>query len=366
MERLHLNKWGGYLLSGVVGGLVVAVVMLGWLSQGQSIGHKTEKVTVEEESATIKAVEAVLPSVVAIVSSQNVRSFFGGVVEQKGGGTGFVISSDGLIATNKHVVESDLAKYSVVLSDGKSYDAEVVARDPLADLAVVKIKASGLKVVELGDSDNLVLGQKVIAVGNALGEYQNSVTTGVISGTGRVIVAGDGGGSSERLEGVIQTDAAINPGNSGGPLLNLAGQVVGINTAVDQQGASIGFAIPINSIKSVLDSVVRNGEIVRPKLGLRYILITPEFASLNGMDITEGALVVRGDKREELAVQPEGPADMAGIVEGDILLEINHQKITEKQGVSSLLQKYAPGDVVDIKLIRDGGEKTVSVRLGKL
>jgi serine protease Do len=364
MDNKFLQGWGGFVLAGIIGGAITGGVLT-WTNH--SAVHTTnEKVTVQEESATIAAVQKVLPSVVAIVSSQKVQSFFGGVYQQKGGGTGFVIREDGLIATNRHVVDSTQASYSVVTSDGKTYDATVVARDPMADLAVIKINAKGLQVADLGDSDQLVLGQQVIAVGNALGQYQSSVTAGVVSGIGRVITAGDNAGSSEKLEGVIQTDAAINPGNSGGPLLNLSGQVVGINTAVDQQGQSIGFAIPINSVKSALDSAAKTGEIVRPKLGIRYIDITKEFAAVNNMDVTEGALVTRGTASNQLAVQPGGPADLAGIKEGDILVSINGDKITEKTSLTTLLEKYKPGDTVTIKYIRQGKEQTATVRLGKL
>jgi serine protease Do len=364
MENKTLQGWSGFVVAGIIGGLVTGGVLMASLQATNSTAN--QRLAVEEESATVDAVKKVLPSVVAIVSSQNVQSFFGGVYEQKGGGSGFVISADGLIATNRHVVESTEAKYSVVTHEGKTYEATVVARDPLADLAVLKIDARDLQALELGDSDKLALGQKVIAVGNALGQYENSVTTGVVSGIGRVINAGDGTGSSERLEGIIQTDAAINPGNSGGPLLNLSGQVIGINTAVDQQGQSIGFALPINSVKKALDLAIQHKEIVRPKLGLRYVLITKEFAALNDMDITEGALVTRGDSANQLAVQPGGPADLAGIKEGDILAEVDGKKITEQTSLTALLGNHQPGDTIEIKLIREGKERVVSVKLGKL
>ena len=359
-------EWLPLLAVGVLSSLLTAGLIWATVAgRGGSIVTNEQRV-VEEESATIEAVEKVLPSVVAIVSSENVQNFFGNTFEQRGGGTGFIISADGLIATNRHVVESENAKYTVITSDGETYDATVVARDPLADLAIVKIPARNLTVAELGDSDELVLGQKVIAVGNALGEFQNTVTTGVVSGIGRVIVAGDGSGSSERLEGVIQTDAAINPGNSGGPLTNMAGQVIGINTAVSLQGQLIGFAIPINNVKSVLETVITQGEIIRPRLGVRYILITKEFAQLNDMDIEEGALVARGDNPGEVAVQPGGPGDVAGIEEGDILVSINGEKITENKSLSAILQKFKPNDEVEVELIRDGQSQTVRVKLGKL
>ncbi len=356
------------VLAAVVGSAVTVGVFT-WMSGGEgaaTVLNRSEKLTVEEDSATVKAVEKVLPSVVSIVSSQNVRTIFGGVVEQKGGGTGFIISSDGLIVTNRHVVDSKSATYKVITNDGKNYDMEVAARDPLADLAVVRIKASSLPIVELGDSDKLVLGQKVIAIGNTLGEYQNTVTSGIVSGIGREITALTTGGSAETLTGVIQTDAAINPGNSGGPLVNLAGQVVGINTAVDLQGESVGFAIPINSAKSAIESTLKSGEIVRPKLGVRYINITKEFAALNNLSVTAGALVARGDTTSEPAVQKGGPADLAGVKEGDILVSINGEEITEVKNLSSILQNFSPGDSVSVKFLREGKEKTVTVRLGKL
>lgn len=364
-ENKILSGWGGFVLAAIVGGAITGLVFTWADGNGGGI-TRNETLTVQQESATIEAVQKVLPSVVAIVSSENVQGFFGNVFERKGGGTGFVIREDGLIATNRHVVESTNAKYTVITDDGKSYEAEVLARDPLADLAVIKIDAKNLKVAELGDSDKLVLGQDVIAVGNALGQYQSTVTTGVVSGIGRVITAGDGTGSSERLEGVIQTDAAINPGNSGGPLLNLSGQVIGINTAVDQQGQLIGFAIPINSVKTALEIASETGEIARPKLGIRYVAITKEFAALNNMDITEGVVVTRGDNANELAVEPGGPADLAGIEEGDIVTEIAGAKITERVGLTSLLQRHKPLETIDVRLMRDGKELTVKVRLGKL
>jgi len=349
-------------------GSLVTVAVFSWMVTGESpttVLNKSERLTVQEESATIEAVEKVLPSVVSIVSSQNVRSIFGGIYEQRGGGTGFIISSDGMIATNKHVVAAKSAKYSVLTNNGESYDMEVVAEDPVADLAIVRIGASDLPVVDFGNSDELVLGQRVIAIGNALGEYQNTVTTGVISGVGRVITA-IGNSGSELLEGVIQTDAAINPGNSGGPLVNLAGQVIGINTAIDQQGRLVGFAIPINSVESAIESVLKTGEIVRPRMGIRYIHITKEFAALNQMSITEGALIARGDNPREVAVQPGSPADLAGIKEGDIITSINDELIREHRSLASILQQYSPGDSVKVTFVREGTERTVTVKLDKL
>lgn len=341
------------------------VVWSGWFKgPATQFTNKQETVTLQEDSAIIDAVAKVSPSVVSIVSSRNVQSFFGNF-EQKGAGTGFVINPNGLIATNLHVV-GDKASYKVLTSDGKSYDAEVVAQDPLNDLALVKINASNLKVVDLGDSDKLKVGQRVIAIGNALGEYQNTVTSGVISAIGRTITAGDGDGTSEQLEGMIQTDATINLGNSGGPLVNLAGQVIGINTAIDLQGSQIGFAIPINSVKSAIDSYATAGKISRPMLGIRYINITKEIAALNHMDVTKGALVTRGDNADELAVTPGGPADKAGIKENDVLMSIGNQEIDENHSIISILRKYKPGDTVTVRLLRSGKAMQVQVKLGEL
>jgi len=230
----------------------------------------------------------------------------------------------------------------------------------------VKINASNLKVIELGDSDRLKVGQQVIAIGNALGEYQNTVTKGIISAIGRTITAGGGDGTSEKLEGMIQTDATINPGNSGGPLVNLAGQVIGINTAIDLQGTQIGFAIPINSVKSALDSYATSGKISRPMLGIRYVNITKELAALNKLAVTQGALVTKGSNAGESAVTPGGPADKAGIKENDILVSIDGKEIDENNSIISLLRAYKPGDTITIKILRAGAEKQVQVKLGEL
>lgn len=366
MDRKSLDYFWYSLFGGILGGVLLLglVSWSGWYKGGTStVINKNETVTLQEDSAIIDAVAKVSPSVVSIVSTRNVQSFFGNF-EQKGAGTGFVIKSNGLIATNQHVV-SIKAKYTVLTSDGKSYDAEVVAEDPLNDLALMKISANNLPVADLGDSDALKVGQRVIAIGNALGEYQNTVTSGVVSAIGRTIIAGSGDGTSEQLEGMIQTDAAINLGNSGGPLVNLAGQVIGINTAIDLQGNQIGFAIPINSVKSALDLYATAGKISRPMLGIRYINITKEIAALNRMDFTQGALVIRGDNVNELAVTPGGPADKAGIKENDILLSIDNQEINENSSIISILRKYKPGDTVTIKLLRGGKEIQVQVKLGE-
>jgi len=379
MNKINWKQTGTLIATGAIGGVITLSGWMvaydqGWVSQKSGSPTSSTDATnsytggtvvAEGEMTVEEVVKKVVPTVVAISGTDNVRTIFG-MSQQSSGGSGFIVRKDGLIVTNKHVVSSDTAKYTVKLSTGKSYDATVQARDPSTDLALIKINAANLPVVELGDSSKVALGQKVIAVGNTLGEYQNTVTTGIISGLNRSVTASDGMGSSEPLDNLIQTDAAINPGNSGGPLVNLSGQVIGINTAVDTQAQSVGFAIPINNVKSQIQTVSAGGEISRPKLGVRYILITKEFADANGLDAAEGALVARGQSYTDVAVQPGSPADLAGIKEGDILLSVNDEKITENNGLTTILQKYKPGDMVTIQLKRQGLVKTVKVTLGKL
>lgn len=325
----------------------------------------TKSYTVEENSAVIDAVAAVNPSVVSITLKRNVTDFFGQIYEEEGGGTGFIITSDGLILTNKHVVSDSEAEYTVITSDGVSYVAQVKALDPINDLAILQIDAQGLPVVELGKSDDLKIGQRVVAIGNALNEYQNTVTLGVISAVDRTISAGDGMGNNEQLENMIQTDAAINPGNSGGPLVSLDGRVIGINTAIDLQATGIGFAIPIDQAKSAIDSYIANGSISRPRLGIRYIPVTPEFAALNQLDVKYGALIY-SDRPEEIAVIPGGPADKADLEENDIIVALNGEQINEKHSLAGLLQNYAPGDTIELEYFRKGELKKVSVILDEM
>ncbi|OGE75718.1 MAG: hypothetical protein A3K06_00370 [Candidatus Doudnabacteria bacterium RIFCSPHIGHO2_01_52_17] len=215
----------------------------------------------------------------------------------------------------------------------------------------------------MGDSDILKLGQRVIAIGNALGEFQNTVTTGVVSGIGRNITA-SGGAQTEKLTEVIQTDAAINPGNSGGPLINLSGEVVGVNTAVSESAQLIGFAIPINQVKKVVDDVQEFGKVRRPFLGVRYSIITPSFALLNQLTVDYGILLTGGDSSEP-AVVPGSPAAAASLKDGDIVLEIDGAKITSEQPLVDILRKYDPGDRVILKILSGGTESTVSVTLGE-
>lgn len=283
-----------------------------------------------------------------------------------GGGTGFIISADGLILTNRHVVSDTAADFEVTTSDGQKHSAKVLARDVVLDLAVLKIEAADLPVVTLGDSDALQQGETVVAIGNALSEFQNTVTKGVVSGINRHVVAGDGFGGSEVIEEAIQTDAAINPGNSGGPLIDLSGRVVGVSTAVNREGQSIGFAIPINAAKTVIESVKAHGKIVRPWLGVRYVIVTPELAKERKLPNDYGALIAKGEQASEAAVVADSPAAQAGLKEGDVILTVDNVKIDSDRSLAGLIGRKQPGSPVNLKVSNDGQERTVTVILGEL
>lgn len=341
------------------------------------------KSMVAQEKAVVATVKKVSPAVVSIIATKELSAygspfagdplfeqFFGQMYGQNGtqpqeigGGSGFIITKDGLILTNRHVVEDQTAEYTVLLNDERKLKAEVVAIDSNNDIALLRIKAKNLATVKLGDSDGIEIGQTVIAIGNALGEFRNTVSTGVVSGLARSIEAGSGFGSSEQLRGVIQTDAAINFGNSGGPLLNLGGEVIGMNTAVAQDAQNIGFAIPINDAKRDIESVKKFNRIVRPVLGIRFVQNNKIIASQNGLSVDYGAIVSRGASPDELAVKPGGPADKAGIVENDIILEINGIKIDEENPLPFLMQKFKVGDEVTLKVLHDGKEKIIKAVL---
>lgn len=283
-----------------------------------------------------------------------------------GGGSGFIVSSDGLIITNRHVVSEKDATYTVFTNDGTTYTAEVVAQDPVYDLAVLKVSAQNLPTLPLADSDALRVGQSVIAIGTALGEFRNTVSVGVVSGLARSITAGDGTGASELLEEVVQTDAAINPGNSGGPLLNTDGEVVGVNVAVVLGSENIGFALPANLVRSVLDSVQATGTIQRPYLGVRYVAVTPALQEKNSLAVDYGILVLRGENADELAVLPGSPADKAGIEEGDIVLEADGVRLDESHSLATLIRSKKAGDSVSLVILHEGEQLIVTVTLENL
>lgn len=283
--------------------------------------------------------------------------------KQIGGGSGFFVSSNGLIVTNRHVVDQKNVEYTVFTNDGKKHIATIVARDPVLDIALIKIEGNGFPSLSLGNSDSLEVGQSVIAIGNALAEFKNTVSVGVISALSRSITASGSSTGVEVLDHVIQTDAAINPGNSGGPLLDLSGKVIGVNVAVAQGSQNIGFALPINSVKSAIESVKTTGKIVRPYLGIRYTTVTAEMKEKNNLTVDYGILVKAGTNANELAVIPGGPADKAGIVENDIILEIDGVKIDDKTNFASIIRGKKIGQVINLKVLSKGEEKNVSVVL---
>ena len=348
---------------------------------------------VEEDSAVIDVVEKKSPAVVSIVISKDVQvggmqgflpfgfpDFFGqgfdpsnpngggknpqgnvGDTQKKkiGGGSGFLITADGMIVTNKHVVVDSTADYTVVMNDNKEYPAKVLAVDPVNDIAVIKIEGQDFPTLNLGDSDSLKIGQTVVAIGNSLGEFSNTVSKGIVSGLGRDLTASGGRGQSEKLSGIIQTDAAINPGNSGGPLLSIDGDVIGINVAMAQGAQNIGFAIPANQIKKVVEQVKTTGKITAPYLGVRYVPMDEEIKTAFNFNYDYGVLVVRGDKVTDFAVIPGSPADKAGIVENDVILEIDGQKIDDKNGLADMVAKKNVGDSVTLKIWHKGDVKDV-------
>lgn len=324
-----------------------------------------------EESVVIEVAEKVSPSVVTVGISATRRSlnfpgfddfpFFFGFPEsqeekiEQDIATGFILSKDGLIVTNKHVVSETNAKYKIITKDDKTYEVKKIYRDPANDIAILKVEAEGLKPVELGDSSKLKVGQFVIAIGTALGEFRHTVTTGVVSGIGRTISAGSPFESSvEKLDDVIQTDAAINPGNSGGPLLNSAGQVIGVNTAVAAQGQNIGFAIPINLVKDSINNFNQTGQFSRPFLGVRYREITREVAIMN--EIPEGVFVQD--------VVSDSPAEKVGIAKGDILTHLDGKRISEIDGgLAKYISGKKVGEKIEITLWRNNKESKVGVTL---
>lgn len=353
---------------------------------------------ISEESQVIDVVKKASPAVVSIVASADmpvlercykdfgaIDPFFGdlgdfgfripsycqkGTEKQRvGAGTGFIVSSDGYILTNKHVVDNEKADYTVILNDpkhrGEKVKAEVLAQDPTNDIAVIRIKKDNLPFIDFADSSKLQVGQTAIAIGYALGEFDNTVSKGVVSGLSRSIVAGGGyGGSAEKLEGIIQTDAAINPGNSGGPLLDIAGNAIGMNVAM-AQAQSIGFAIPANDIKKVYDDVRKTGKIQRAYLGIRYMVIDEDLKKKNDLPYNYGALIIRGDERGELAVIPGSPADKAGIQENDIILEADGEKIDSTNSLSKIIARHNVGDIIRLKVYSKGKEKIIEVALAE-
>ncbi|MFH1412785.1 MAG: trypsin-like peptidase domain-containing protein [bacterium] len=318
----------------------------------------------DEQEATIRAIENTKPAVVSVMiydyETYTVIDLAKNTKQVKservlmGQGTGFLISSNGWILTNKHVVDvarTEKAEFIVILNDKRKYEAALIDRDPFNDLAILRILGKDFPHLDLAKSSDLPIGTTVMAIGNALGRYQNSVTKGIISGLGRTIVASDKDGNSVNLDNVIQTDAEINHGNSGGPLIDLHGKVIGVNVAIDESGSSIGFAIPADDIKPVIDSVIAYSHIVRPWLGIRYIMISPELVEERSLLRNNGALLIKSAEGE-FAIAPGSPAEKAGLKEGDIIFEINGIAINENKSLLSVTQSYKPGDKLVIKIQR--------------
>lgn len=357
----------------------------------QKIVGGEQKIASHDE-LIVKAVQDASPAVVSVIASKDVpvverfyvdpfndpsfQQFFGDggfglrvpQYRQKGtehreisSGSGFLVSPDGIVVTNKHVVGDTAADYMVFLNDGSKKPAKVLARDPIQDIAILKIEGKNFPIVPLGDSTGVKIGQTAIAIGNALGEFRNTVSVGVVSGLHRSIVAGGSASGPESLEELIQTDAAINPGNSGGPLLNINGQVIGVNTAMASGAENIGFSIPINKVKKAIESVKKQGRIIYPFLGIRYRIITKDIANELKLGREYGAFV--DTSGQDAAVVPGGPADKAGVKAGDIILMLNKERIDADHSLASIIQKYNVGDTVTLKVFRENKEFDVKAVL---
>ena len=315
------------------------------------------------EGSIAEVADKVSKSVVSIVTSTKTTDFFGQSYDSAAAGTGIIVTEDGYILTNKHVING-ANKVTVVLDDGTTYEnVKVVATDPLNDVAYLKIDdVSGLTAAKLGDSKTISVGQQVITIGNALGQYQNTVTSGIISGIGRSVTASDDTGyNTETLTDMIQTDAAINSGNSGGPLVNAAGEVIGINTATSTSAENMGFAIPISSTKGMLSQLIETGSAKRTYLGVYSVEITPEVAKAYNLPVSEGVYLYSPSSYS--AIVKNSPAAKAGLKDKDIVTAINGVKVGASGSLANLIGEYKPGDTVQLTVIRDGNETAINVTL---
>jgi len=377
------------LLLGFVGGLIGGgVINKGGVSFSNNQNINKNLLPPKELSSepVVNVVEKSSPAVVAIVITKNVATlqaipfdpfnngFFGPfqfriqqpgtpMPREVGGGSGFVVDKNGLIVTNKHVVSDTNAQYEVIFKNGDRIPGKVVAQDPVLDLAIIKVDRSNLPTISLAKNNNVKVGQTVVAIGNALGEFPNTVSSGVISGLGRQVQAGDSlTGEVEVLNQVIQTDAAINPGNSGGPLLDLSGEAIGVNTAVAGSAQNIGFAIPASEAAKALASYQSEGKITRPVLGVRYALIDSRVKNELKLDVSEGAVIVKGNNNES-AILPGSGAEKAGLKEGEVILEADGQKIDENHPLQEVVQNKKPGDTVELLVLSGGVQKKIKVGL---
>lgn len=361
-RKLHLSLIFFCFVAGFLGSAVFLALGSITTDKEPATTKNQQKIVAVESELISSTYKKVAPSVVSVTTKAVAGNGRLDAVYE-GAGTGIIISKDGYIITNKHVV-GDARNITVVDSDGTVYrDVEYVGSDPLNDLAFIKIKnpPSKLKAAVLADSSKVQVGDKAIAIGNALGEFQNSVSSGIISGLGRPVVAQDGS-SDEQLDNLIQTDAAINAGNSGGPLLNLNGEVIGINTAIAQDAQGIGFAIPINAAKGLVKTVFASNQVKKAYLGVRYLNVTPEVAETFKLPVRNGAYVYDSAGN---AVVAGSPADKAGLKNKDIITKVNNQPVNENNGLSLLLSPYAPGDKVKLTVLSGGSTKTIEVTLAE-
>ena len=357
-----LASGGTVLALGATGALdrPVTTVPASTTGQGTNVGAP-QPVAIDESSATINVAAKVNPAVVRITVTGASGAGDLGVIPATGVGSGVIYNSNGWILTNHHVVEGG-TKFDVQLYDGRVFSGSVYGIDTLTDLAIVKVDATGLPTASIGESDALKVGQLVIAIGSPLGTYSNSVTSGIVSAKGRQITT-DG---NQSLTNLIQTDAAINPGNSGGPLLDADGNIVGINTAIASNSNGIGFAIPIDIARPIMDQAVAGQKLTRPYLGIRFVSITRQLADDEKLPVQEGALVGGRDANGNptTGVEPGTPAAAAGIKDGDIIVSVNGKAIDEGHPLDATLAQFSPGDSVSVEVLRDGKHVTLQVTLG--
>ncbi|OGL62528.1 hypothetical protein A3E97_02695 [Candidatus Uhrbacteria bacterium RIFCSPHIGHO2_12_FULL_47_12] len=378
------------LVFGGLGAWIVGSVYPNILAQykvGENVDSKNATQIVnlmEEERATIQVVNEVTPAVVSVIARKSRADVVKSYQEQAqyshlvfsdlsltdteakqlvdvSSGTGFFVTQDGILLTNRHVVDIPGVQLAIITNDGKELPATLIDTDPVLDIAMLRVEGSGFPVVTLADSDQIRIGQTVIAIGNTLSEFRNTVTKGVVSGINRRVTAGFAISGSEVIEKAIQTDAAINPGNSGGPLINLLGQVIGINAAVSIDGQAVAFAIPINQIKRALEDVKSIGHITRPWLGIHYVLVsgetwTPKFAL--------GAKLVQGVNISDAAVKKGGPSDVAGLKDGDILISVDGTTFVQGKALAELIASHHSGDQIKIQYVRDGKILEAMITLG--
>jgi 2-alkenal reductase len=349
------------VVAGIVSGSLSAAAVSSLMRQPTSaagslapVGQNVSNVHIDESSAVINAVQDAMPAVVKIQTTTG-----GGQAT----GTGFIYEANGWILTNRHVV-SDAQQVTVILADSRELQGRVYGIDTLTDLAIVKVDANNLPTVKIGSSSDLEQGQLAIAIGNPLGEFENTVTTGVISGLGRQIVAGGQTSSSEQLNNLIQTDAAINPGNSGGPLLNSAGQVIGVNTAVSQDAQGIGFAIPIDVAKPIMQQAVDGQQLTRPWIGVFYQPVTKQLAKERDLPVDTGVVIDSGNNQP--AVFPNSPAADAGLKQGDVITEVDGTPVNADTDLAELMLPHQPGDTVTLTVLRGSSKQQIDVKLGTL